>query len=145
MNRRYLSWTARLCVLIGVAGWPVIADEVAKQGQTSTTKLEHAIEGHLADLNGKYKLRVSEVRYARDGFIGDHHHAGPGIRCVSAGALTYVQPDKTTVYRPGDCFFESGDISHTAVNKGMEPVVLLNFEVLRSDWSGSSTVPVPQK
>lgn len=125
-----------------VAALSAPAAEVEKHGQTSVTKLEHVVAGHLTDLNGKYKLRVSEVRYVPSGFIGEHHHAGPGLRCVSAGELTYVQHDKTMVYGPGDCFFESGDMSHTAVNKGSEDVVLLNFEILPPDWQGSSAVPV---
>lgn len=136
---------------VGVAGllfvvMPlIVAAEVQKQGQTSTTKLEQAVAGHLTDLNGRYKLRVSEVRYVPGGFIGEHHHAGPGLRCVSAGELTYIHHDKTTIYRPGDCFFESGDMSHTAVNKGNGDVVLLNFEILPVDWQGSSAIPVPKE
>ena len=130
-------------LLLSMASGFLAADEVAKQGQTSMLKLQHVVAGHLAELNGKYELRVTEVRYTPEGFIGAHHHAGPGIRCVTAGDLTYVQPDKTTVYHTGDCFFESGDVSHTAENKGQEPVVLLNFEVLPLGWTGASAVPVP--
>jgi quercetin dioxygenase-like cupin family protein len=135
-------------VISGVAAGAALGEqggEVARQGQTSRTKLEQVVSGHLADLNGKYKLRVSEVTYAPGGFIGEHHHAGPGIRCVTAGELTYVQPDRTAVYKAGECFFESGDVTHTAQNKGGAPVVLLNFEVLPADWSGSSAIPVPAK
>ena len=117
---------------------------VEKKGQVSRIKLEAVVSGYLGELNGKYKLRVSEVTYEPGGFIGEHHHAGPGIRCVSAGALTYVQRDKTSVYRAGDCFFESGDISHTARNREAEPVVLLNFEVLPAGWSDTSAIPVPK-
>ena len=132
-------------LLLSVAFGPATAGEVAKQGQSSTIKLQHVVAGHLVALNGKYELRVTEVRYVPGGFIGEHHHAGPGVRCLTAGDLTYVQPDRTTVYHPGDCFFESGDVSHTAENKGHAAVVLLNFEVLPLAWSGSSAVPVPEK
>src|SRR4249920_2061305 len=51
------------------------------------------------------------------GYLGEHNHAGPGIRQVTSGYMTYVLPDKTLVYGPGDFFFESGDITHTALNK----------------------------
>ena len=117
---------------------------VEKKGQVSRTKLEAMVTGHLSELNGKFKLRASEVTYEPGGFIGVHHHAGPGIRCVTAGELTYVQTDKTTVYRAGECFFESGDVSHTAANRTAQPVVLLNFEVLPAAWSDSSAIPVPR-
>jgi quercetin dioxygenase-like cupin family protein len=117
---------------------------VEKTGQVSRTKLEATVAGHLSELNGKFKLRVSEVTYEPGGFIGEHHHAGPGIRCVTSGELTYVQGDKTTIYRAGDCFFESGDVTHTAVNRSPQPIVLLNFEVLPTAWSESSAIPVPK-
>jgi quercetin dioxygenase-like cupin family protein len=116
--------------------------EVEKRGQESTTKLEHVVAGPLADLNGRYKLRATEVTYRPGGFIGEHHHAGPGIRCIEAGELTYVEEGKTTVYKPGECFFESGDMTHTARNDGERPVVLLNFEVLTADWTGPTAIPV---
>ena len=116
---------------------------VEKKGQSSKIKIDQVISGHLSDLNGRYKLRASEVSYDPGGYIGPHHHAGPGIRCVTAGQLTYVQPDRTSVYGPGDCFFESGAISHTAINKTNKPVVLLNFEILPADFSGPTAIPVP--
>ncbi len=120
------------------------AAQVTKQGQHSTVKLEHVVAGHLSELNGRYKLRVTEVAYDLAGFIGEHHHAGPGIRCVTAGELTYFQSEKATVYRSGDCFFESGDVTHTASNRTDRPTVLLNFEVLPADWAESSAIPVPK-
>ncbi len=118
--------------------------EVVKQGQHGIVKLEHVVAGHLSELNGRYKLRVTEVTYDPAGFIGDHHHAGPGIRCVTAGELTYTQSEKTTVYRSGDCFFESGDVTHSASNQTERPVVLLNFELLPAHWAEGSAIPVPR-
>ena len=127
---------------------PVLAGEdtaqVLKQGQHGTVKLEQVVSGHLNDLNGRYKLRVTEVTYDPAGYIGEHHHVGPGIRCVTVGELTYVQTDKTSVYRSGDCFFESGGVTHTASNRTDRPTVLLNFEVLPADWSGGSAIPMPR-
>ena len=121
------------------------APTVEKSGQHSKIKLEQVVAGHLAELNGKYKLRVTEVTYDPGGFIGTHHHAGPGIRCVTTGELSYEQPDKTTIYRPGDCFFETGDVAHTAHNLNKTPVVLLNFELLPVSWSEGSAIPGPFK
>ena len=48
--------------------------------------------------------------------MGEHNHEGPGIRQVTSGYMTYVLPDKTVVYGPGDFFFESGDILRTKVD-----------------------------
>ena len=133
-----------LTFLVGSVALAQAPGTVEKKGQISRTKLEATVAGHLPELNGKFKLRVSEVTYEPGGFIGEHHHAGPGIRCVTAGELTYVQADKTTIYRAGDCFFESGDITHTAVNRTAQPIVLLNFEVLPVAWSDGSAIPIPK-
>ncbi len=59
-------------------------------------KVEQIVTGNLKELNGKYKLRVAAVTYDLGGFIGNHHHAGPGLRCVTAGTLTYVQEGETS-------------------------------------------------
>lgn len=118
--------------------------QVEKSGQHAELKLEEIVAGHLQELNGKYKLRVAQVTYEPGGHIGPHHHVGPGIRCVTQGELTYVKPEVTTVYRAGDCFFESGAVSHTAHNGGDVPVLLYNFLLLPADWEGGSAVPVPE-
>src|SRR5260370_38508763 len=103
-------------LIIATAVWAQGPTVVNKSNQSSVTKLEHIVEGHLHDLNGKYKLRVSETKYLPHGFIGNHHHAGPGIRCLLSGELTYVQPDRTTTYKAGDCCFESAHMSPRVQN-----------------------------
>jgi quercetin dioxygenase-like cupin family protein len=118
--------------------------KVESKGQNPKVKLEQVVSGHLTELNGRYKLRVTEVTYDVGGYIGPHHHVGPGIRCVTSGELTYAQPDKTNTYRAGDCFYESGDISHTANNATSNPVVLLNFELIPVAHSGGTAIPVPK-
>lgn len=116
---------------------------VERSNQTSEVKLEAPVSGHLEELNGKFKLRASETVYQPGGYIGEHHHVGPGIRYVASGELTYIQGEKTTVYKKGDYFYESGDITHTAINKTSAPVVIINFELLPRDWNGSSAVVPP--
>ena len=133
-------------LLCGAAiGWGQLARNVDKKNQTSQTKFERVLSGHLTELNGKYKLRVTETLYAPGGYIGEHHHAGPGIRLIKSGELTYVQLDRTTIYKEGDYFYESGDITHTAFNKTDKPIVVLNFEILPAGWNGSSAIPPPNR
>jgi quercetin dioxygenase-like cupin family protein len=140
MNTKFLSIACGLIVGSALAGSP----DVEKNGQTSEVKLEVPLSGHLAELNGKYKLRASETVYQPGGYIGEHHHAGPGIRFVASGELTYIQGTKTTVYKRGDYFYESGDVTHSAINKTSQPVVIVNFELLPANWSGSSAI-VPNR
>lgn len=119
--------------------WPKA--EVPKKDQNSQVVMEMVVTGHLTELNGKYKLRATETTYSPGGFIGEHHHAGPGIRYVAAGELTYVQPDKTTVYKAGQYFYESGDVTHSAYNKTDAPVKVINLELLPADWKGPTAIP----
>jgi Uncharacterized conserved protein, contains double-stranded beta-helix domain len=145
-------------VLYSLAGLPLIAllakaGEAAAQptgspvkvdtgGLVARIKFEAPLAGFLTDLNGKYKLRVTELTLAPSGHVGEHNHVGPGIRQVTSGYMTYVLPDKTVVYGPGEFFFESGDINHTVFNKTNEPMVHVLFEVLPADLNGPSLIPV---
>lgn len=115
---------------------------VERSGLHADLKIEQLINGNLTELNGKYKLRVAAVTYEPGGFVGNHHHAGPGLRCVFEGTLTYVQEGVTNHYGPGDCFYESGNVDHQAMNEGTDPVHLFNFQILPKDWTGSSAITV---
>ena len=134
-----------LIMLICIPAFVWGQEKVTKEGFESVVKMEQIVTGHLTELNGKYKLRVTETTYAPGGFIGEHHHVGPGIRYVFSGQLTYVQTDTTRIFNTGDYFYESGDVSHTAYNKTKDKVIILNFELLPADWKGSSPIPVHKK
>ena len=115
---------------------------VDTKGLTAKIKFESVLDGYLTELNGKYKLRVTELVLEPGGYVGEHHHAGPGIRQVTSGTMTYVLPDKTVIYGPGDFFFESGNVNHTAQNKTDAPMVHVLFEILPADHKGPSIMPV---
>jgi quercetin dioxygenase-like cupin family protein len=97
--------------------------QVIRDKMEATVKIEKTVGGHLAEINGKYKLRASESVYQPGGMIGEHHHVGPGIRYVKAGTLRYVQGEKTTLYHEGDYFYETGDVTHTALVEHLLPGV----------------------
>ena len=115
---------------------------VERSGLHADLKIEQVISGNLTELNGKYKLRAAAVTYKPGGFVGNHHHAGPGLRCVYAGTLTYVQQGVTSRFGPGDCFYEPGNVDHHARNDGDDAVQLFNFQILPKDWTGSSAITV---
>lgn len=123
---------------------PALAAESLKvdtQGVTARILYEAPIDGgHLPELNGKYKLRVTEISIAPGGHVGDHNHLGPGIRQMTVGEMEYIMPHKTTIYRAGDFFFETGDISHRVLNKTASPNSHLLFEVLPVDLKGPSLI-----
>jgi quercetin dioxygenase-like cupin family protein len=116
--------------------------KVDTKGLVAKIKFEAPLEGFLKEINGKYKLRVTELTLAPGGHVGEHNHEGPGIRQVTSGTMTYVLPDKTVVYGPGDFFFESGDVNHTVFNKTDAPMVHVLFEILPVNLSGASLIPV---
>lgn len=138
---RIRSFLVSIALIATLARGQNAPKTVVKSGFDSKVKMEQVISGHLTELNGKYKLRVTETVYRPGGYIGEHHHAGPGIRLVESGELTYLQPDTTRIFKKGDYFYESGDVTHTAYNKTKKPVVIVNFEILPASWNGPSTIP----
>jgi quercetin dioxygenase-like cupin family protein len=83
-------------------GSPVKVDT---KGLVAKIKFWAPVGGFLTDINGKYKLLVTELTLAPGGYVGEHNHVGPGIRQVTSGYMTYVLPNETIVYGPGDLFF----------------------------------------
>ena len=130
----------QLCLMISLAQ---NTTHVETKDVQPVQRLEQVISGHVTDLNGKFKFRVSEVTYQPGGYVGDHHHAGPGVRVIMAGEFTYVKGDKTTVYKAGDAFFEPGDATHRAYNRGNTILRVMNIEILPADFRGSALIPPP--
>ena len=134
--------TAPLLVaaLLALAEQPSAQEGPESRGITPRVRLEEIVSGHLEELNGKFKFRVTELTIQPGGRLGAHHHAGPGIRMVAAGELTFVQAGKATIYRAGDYFYESGNVVHTAENRTKAPVRVVVFEILPAQWSGPTAI-----
>ncbi len=111
-----------LIALLNVADESTAQQKVEAKGITPRVKFEEVISGHLTELNGKFKFRVIELTFEPGAHLGPHHHAGPGLRFVVSGTLTFEQAGKTTFYSAGDSFYESGNIVHTAYNKTKAPL-----------------------
>lgn len=139
-------FVAVLLMLIAFAAGSSLAQPepaaVERTGIEAELKIEELVSGNLTELNGAYKLRAALVTYEPGGHIGNHHHAGPGLRCVFEGQLTYVQEGVSRVFGPGDCFYEPGNVDHHARNAGEAQVKLFNFQILPKDWEGSSAITV---
>jgi len=117
------------------------AQNVDARGITSEIKLEDVVFGHLAEINGKFKLRATEVTFSPGGYLGVHHHVGPGIRYVISGEVAFTEGGQTTIYKTGDYFFETGNLAHTAHNNTTLPLRILFFEILPKDWSAPTVIP----
>jgi quercetin dioxygenase-like cupin family protein len=136
MRLTLLLFVALLCGADRLAA----QDKVDARGIASAIKLEEVIYGHLPELNGKFKLRATEVTFVPDAYLGVHHHVGPGIRYVLAGEVTFTEGGQTTIYRAGDYFFETGNLAHTAQNKTTLPLRILFVEILPKDWTGPTVI-----
>jgi quercetin dioxygenase-like cupin family protein len=114
---------------------------IEARGITSEVKMEEVTFGHLTELNGKFKLRATEMTFAPGGYIGIHHHVGPGIRYVISGELHVREGGQETVYKAGEYFYETGNIAHAGENKTNLPLRLLVIEILPKDWTGPAVIP----
>lgn len=113
--------------------------KVDTKGVTASILFEAPISGgHVPELKGKYKLRVTEIAIVAGGYVGHHNHLGPGIRQMTNGEMDYIMPDETVVYRAGDFFFETGDVSHRV--ESPQPSKHLLFEILPIDVDGPSLI-----
>lgn len=125
MNRRNVLILAVGFVLglaaAQVAGQRSDAAKVDSKGVKSAVLYEKPVTGFLKDLNGKYKLRVSETTIAPGGYIGDHMHLGPGIRKMTSGSLSLTMGKRTVAHKNGEFFFEAGDVRHRVDNRTAEP------------------------
>ena len=130
-----------LMALLSAADRAAAQDHVEMRGITASIKLEEVVYGHLRDINGKVKMRATEVTFAPGGFLGAHHHVGPGIRYVLSGEVTFTEGGQTTIYKAGEYFFETGNLAHTAENKTSEPLRILFVEILPKDWSTPTVIP----
>ncbi len=130
-----------LLALPFASGSSLAQQKVESKGIKGKVGLESIISGYLSELNGKYKLRVTELRWEPGAHVGDHHHAAPGIRYVASGELTILEQGKTVVYKAGDYYYESGDVTHSADNKSNSPVLVLQFEILPADLKGGTLIP----
>ena len=116
-------------------------EKVEARGITSMIKLDEVVFGHLTELNDKFKLRATEVTFAPGGYLGVHHHVGPGIRYVLSGEVTFTEGGQATVYKAGEYFFETGNLAHTAENKTQQPLRILFVEILPKDWTAPTVIP----
>src|SRR5262245_22614484 len=111
-----------LVALLGGTDRLAAQETVETRGITAGIKIVEFILGDLPELNSKLNLRAPELMFAPDGYVGVHHHVGPGIRYVISGELTFAEGGQETVYKAGEYYFETGNLAHTAQNKTNLPL-----------------------
>jgi quercetin dioxygenase-like cupin family protein len=107
MEKTKMRFTLLIFIVLLSGGHRLAAQEnVEARGITSVIKLEEVIFGHLVELNGKFKLRATEVTFAPEAYLGVHHHAGPGIRYVLSGEVTFTEGGQGRSIRLGIIFLK---------------------------------------
>ena len=127
--------------LLGAVDRLAAQEHVEIRSITSEIKLDEIVYGHMTEINGRFKMRATEVTFAPGGFLGVHHHVGPGIRYVISGAVTFTEAGQSTIYKAGEYFFETGNLAHTAENKTNEPLRILFVEIFPKNWSSPTVIP----
>src|SRR5262245_36163051 len=112
MEKAMRYFTILLVVaLLGGTDRLAAQETVETRGITSEVKIDEVIFGHLTELNGRFKLRATELTFAPDGYVGVHHHIGPGIRYVITGELTFAEAGQETFYKAGEHYCETGELA----------------------------------
>jgi quercetin dioxygenase-like cupin family protein len=134
-------------IFCGSLAFCVSAQESAKvstEGVTYSILFEAPIVGgHLPDLDGKYKLRVSEMIFEDGAFVGTHHHVGPGVRQILEGEIEVSLPSKTVRYGARELFMGIGDVDHEA--HAISQSKLTVFEILPVELDGPSWITPPDQ
>jgi quercetin dioxygenase-like cupin family protein len=130
-----------MIVLLGCVERLAAQDTVEMRGVTSEVKLEEVTFGHLTELNDKFKMRATEFTFAPGAFVGNHHHAGPGVRYIISGEITITEGGVATIYKAGDYYYETGNVAHMAENKTNVPLRFIVMEMIPRTWSGPATIP----
>ena len=91
--------------LFHLVGYSSAQQSVERKDVASIVKLGGENFGFLSELNGKYKLVVTQTTFEPGGYVGEHNHVGPGIRYVASGEITLVEQGKARIYKAGDYFF----------------------------------------
>jgi quercetin dioxygenase-like cupin family protein len=151
MKPRFFVVVALVCLVPAVARldsqMPASHSAVEMTGVKAAMKLQTPVEGFFAPLNGKLDLRATEAEVEPGGSIKDHYHFGPGIRRMLSGELTLIYADtkKEQVERAGEYFYESGDVSINAVNRGKEPAKFVIVELVPAGLKGSAMAPLDRR
>ncbi len=125
---------------------PTGHEAVQMQGVRPQMKFEAPVQGFLRPVNGKLKLRATEVVFEPGGVLGDHYHSGPGIRLVLEGEVTVAEAVTVEkVAHAGEYFYESGDQSQRLQNRSTRPAKLLVVELLPGSWQGPAMVPLSRR
>ena len=86
--------------LLGAMERLAAQEHVEIRSITSEIKLDEIVYGHMTEINGKFKMRATEVTFAPGGFLGVHHHVGPEFDTRFPARLRSLKQDRARSTKP---------------------------------------------
>lgn len=81
-----------------------------------------------------YGLRIRQIVLEPGAVVGYHSHAhGPVVAYLVSGEYTeHRDGTGEVVHQPGEQWVEGADVAHWSENRGTEPAVLINVDIVRA-------------
>jgi hypothetical protein len=111
--------------------WRLEAEEAGDALLSHEVELDPAIE---------WLWRCDRVDFPPGGIAYLHTHPGPGIRYLLGGALEVHTAGRSTTYRRGAAWFESGPEPVLALASPDEDTAFVRAMLLPREWEGRRTI-----
>jgi quercetin dioxygenase-like cupin family protein len=121
---------------------PIASGTLASPAHTMT--IAHSMAGTAASVSEISDVRVIRFELAPGGAFPWHQHPGPVWVIVMRGTLTfYSAACEAHPYPAGSAFFDPGNLTHTALNEGSEPVEILATFLFPANAGPAASMPQP--
>jgi quercetin dioxygenase-like cupin family protein len=121
---------------------PIAGGTLASAAHTMT--IAPSATGTAASVAEVADVRMARFELAPGGAFPWHQHPGPVWVIVTRGTLTYYSAAcQAHPYPAGSVFFDPGNLTHTAVNEGSEPVEILATFLFPANAGPAASLPQP--
>jgi quercetin dioxygenase-like cupin family protein len=124
-----VSHTIVGCVFTLAAMVYITALPHAVQAQPKQPSQQVLLEKVVELVSNHVNVKIQHIKFPVGFKTPEHTHKGPGPRYVLKGQVEIIEGGKTSTYKAGEVFWESG-ISMTAENVGSDEAELLVIELL---------------
>ena len=111
----------------------------AGDGVVSVEKLSATLDDLVPEGN-RWLIRCDGVAFPPGGYASLHVHRGPGIRCLLQGSIRIDSGGRSTLYRPGEAWFEPGPEPVFAQTDAGAPTRFIRVMILPPDLLGRSSI-----
>jgi quercetin dioxygenase-like cupin family protein len=121
---------------------PVASGTLASAAHTMT--IAHGAVGTAASVAEVSDVRLVRFTLAPGGAFPWHQHPGPVWVIVTRGTLTFYSATcQSHAYPTGSAFFDPGNLTHTALNEGSEPVEIIATFLFPANAGSAASIPQP--